>query len=169
MKQAGAVKSESRDLVIRNNLASLQFARLSVDVPKGQTCVFLNQKDDNPATRSRSGEHLFAEGLFRKAEGVDGRVIVAFARSEDDVAEHGVVDGSGAALTFQAEAGVFGVGHAGFAEERAVEERRAVKLDAILRGERGHREPASSLSGLEHLKSRNSGFRFFQNRGVGFL
>jgi hypothetical protein len=28
---------------------------------------------------------------------------------------------------------------------------------------------ASSLSGLEHLKSRNSGFRFFQNRGVGFL
>jgi hypothetical protein len=28
---------------------------------------------------------------------------------------------------------------------------------------------SSSLSGLEHLKSRNSGFRFFQNRGVGFL
>jgi len=28
---------------------------------------------------------------------------------------------------------------------------------------------ASSLSGLEHLKSRNSGFRFFQNRGVVFL
>jgi UDP-GlcNAc3NAcA epimerase len=27
----------------------------------------------------------------------------------------------------------------------------------------------SSLSGLEHLKSRNSGFRFFQNRGVVFL
>jgi hypothetical protein len=52
IKQAGAVKSESRDLVIRNSLASLQFARLRVDVPKGQTCVFLNQKDDNnPATR----------------------------------------------------------------------------------------------------------------------
>jgi hypothetical protein len=28
---------------------------------------------------------------------------------------------------------------------------------------------SSSLSGLEHLKSRNSEFRFFQNRGVGFL
>ena len=66
------------------------------------------------------------------------------------------MDGAGAALTFQAEAGVLGVGHAGFAEERAVEDRRAVKLDAILLG---HREPAGRIlqSGLSDAGSGSGG------------
>ena len=79
-------------------------------------------------------------GLPFKRKCIDRCVVVAVAGAEDDVAERGRVNGAGAALAFEAKASVFDVGDAGFADERAIENRGAVDLHGFLRGEGGHGE-----------------------------
>ncbi len=51
----------------------------------------------------------------------------------------------GAALAFEAEAGVFDVGDAGFPKECAIENRIAVDLHIVLRGEGGSGEAARRM------------------------
>jgi len=86
-----------------------------------------------------------AGGLPLKRKCIDRRVVVALAGAEDDVAECGRVDGAGAALAFEAEAGVFDVGDAGFSNKCAIEDRGAVDLHGVLRGEGGHGETARRM------------------------
>ena len=72
-------------------------------------------------------------------------MVVAVAGAEDDVAERGRVNGAGAALAFEAEAGVFDVGDARFSDESAIEDRGAVDLHGFLRGEGGHGETTGRM------------------------
>ena len=72
-------------------------------------------------------------------------MVISVSGAKDDVAECGCVDSAGAALAFEAEAGVFDIGDAGFSKERAIKDRCAVDLHGFMRGEGGHGQTTSRM------------------------
>lgn len=83
--------------------------------------------------------------LLLKRKRIDRRMVVELPRTKDNIAERGRMHGAGAALAFEAEACVFDVWGAGFADERAIENRGTVDLHGVLRGEGSHGETTGRM------------------------